>query len=187
MDKKIKRLSSTSQKVLLLLTAGIALGLSRSPKGYFKILGTAVKDWQEINRQELYRAIRRLYKTKLISMRENKDGSETAVITREGRETALTFKIERMSIRRMKRWDHKWRVVLFDVPERFRKGRDALRTSLKRMGFCEYQKSVFVHPFECQNEVDFVIEYFQVRPWVRFLIAESLDNELRLKKHFSLI
>ena len=187
MAKRFRRLGPTSQKILLLLAAGIMLGFSRSPRGYFKILEAATKDWDEINRQELYRAIRRLYQTKLISMKENEDGSETAIITRKGREIVLTFRIEKMSIKPMKRWDRKWRVILFDVPEKYRRGRDALRSALKKMDFLEYQKSVFIHPFECQNEVDFVIEYFQLRSWVRFLVAETLDNELHLKKHFDLV
>lgn len=187
MTKRFKRLSPTKQKILLLLATGIVLGLSRSPKGYFRILESTVKEWDEINRQELYRAIRDLYQTKLVSMKENKDGTETAVITRNGREISLTFQVEKISIKSMKKWDGKWRIVLFDIPEKYRKGRDAIRIALKRMGFCEYQKSVFIHPFECQNEVDFVVEYFQLRPWVRIVVAESLDDELRLKKDFDLI
>lgn len=187
MTKRFKRISPTSQKILLLLMAGVMLGFARSPKGYFKILEAVAKDWDEINRQELYRAIRRLYQTRLISMKENEDGSETAVVTRKGREIALTFEIEKMSIKPMKKWDGKWRIVLFDIPEKYRKMRDALRIVLKRMSFFEYQKSVFIHPFECQDEIDFVVEYFQLRPWVRVAVAESLDDELRLKKHFDLI
>ena len=175
------------QKILLLLAAGVALGLSRSPKGYFKILESAVKNWQDINRLELYRAIHRLYRTKLIRMIKNSDGSETAVISRRGKEVALKFKIDEITIRWMKKWDDKWRIALFDIPEKYRGARDSLRDALKRLGFFEYQKSVFIHPFECFDEIDFVIEYFQVRPWVRFIIAESLDNELHLKKYFKLI
>lgn len=181
-------MSPTTQKIILLLTAGIILGFSRSPRGYFKILEAVAKDWKAINDRELRRAIRRMYQSKMVSFKENKDGSETMIIlTKKGREVALTFDIENLSIKPMKKWDGKWRVVLFDIPEKYRKGRDALRAVLKRMGFYEYQKSVFIHPFECQNEADFAIEYFQLRPWVRIIVAESLDNELHLKKHFDLI
>ena len=62
MDKKIKRLSSTSQKVLLLLTAGIALGLSRSPKGYFKILEDKQKPRFKLNNRLLNENIIKAFK-----------------------------------------------------------------------------------------------------------------------------
>ena len=183
-----RKLSPTTQKILLLLATGVLLGFSGSPRGYFKILEAVAKDWKAINQEELKRAIRRLYKSKMVSMIENSDGSETMIVlTSKGKEKILTFDLDKMVIKPMKKWDHKWRVVLFAVPEKFRKGRDALRTALKKMGFYEYQKSVFAHPFECQNEIDFVVEYFQLKPWVRVMVAESLDNALHLKKHFKLI
>lgn len=183
-----RKLSATKQKILLLLGIGLILGLSRSPRGYFKILDSATKEWQAINRRELYRAIKELYESKMIGLKENRNNTETMVIlTSKGEKLILTFDIDNISIKPPKKWDGKWHIVLFDVPEKYRKGRDALRIALKRMGFYEYQKSVFVHPFECKNEIDFVIEYFQLRPWVRLVIAESLDNELHFKKHFGLI
>ena len=86
----------------------------------------------------------------------------------------------------MKKLDGKWRIVMFDIPEKYRGARNALRNILRQLGFFEYQKSVFAHPFECQNEVDFVIEFFKLRPWVRLAVADNIDNELHLKTHFNL-
>src|SRR3989338_469904 len=87
----------------------------------------------------------------------------------------------------MKRWDKKWRIILFDIPEKHKKARDALARVLKNIGCRQFQKSVFVHPFECRNEIDFVIESFSMRPYVRFIVADSIDNELHLKKYFDLL
>ena len=183
-----RKLSPTTQKIILLLSAGVILGFSTSPARYFKILKAVAQNWKDINEEELKRAIRRLYKSKMISLKENTDGSETMVtITPKGKQKTLTFKIDKLSIKPMKKWDNKWRIVLFDVPEKYSRGRDALRQILKQLGFYEYQKSVFAHPFECQSEIDFVIEYFQLKPWVRFITADSLDNELHLKKYFKFL
>ena len=38
-----------------------------------------------------------------------------------------------------------------------------------------------------KNEVDFVVEYFNIRPHVRIITAIELDNELHLRKIFDLI
>jgi len=175
------------QKILLLLFGGIALGLSGSPKRYFQILDSITKEWKEIDRRMLKRAIKKLYESKLIKEKENPDGTVTLVLTDKGKQKALTYDLGKMEIKKPKQWDKKWRVVLFDIPEKIKKTREAIRIHLKNLGFYEFQKSVFVHPYDCKNEIDYLIEFYDVRKFVRFIIADSLDNELHLKKHFDLL
>ncbi len=67
------------------------------------------------------------------------------------------------------------------------KARDALRERLKNLGFYELQKSVFVFPYECQDEVNFLIEFFNLRKYVRYAVVESIDNDLHLRKIFNLL
>lgn len=181
------RLGPTAEKVLLLLLAGVVLGLSGSPTRYSRVLGAVSREWRRIQRQALYRAIRRLYESKLIDYHEHKDGSIEIVLSREGRRTALRYQLEAMSVKRPKTWDHRWRVVMFDIPEKRKHLRDTLRARLRQLGLLELQKSVFVHPFECRDEIDFLIEFYQARPYVRFLEATHIDNELHLKHKFNLL
>lgn len=182
-----KKWNPTAQKILLLLSGGLALGLSGSPRRYYRIVGAMAREWKAINEGELKENIRKLYRSKFVWAKENKDGTSTLTITKKGKELALVYDIDNLTIKSMKKWDGKWRVLLSDIPEGRRKERDAVRLVLQRAGFLRYQKSVFVHPFECQNEIDFVVEFFNLRPWVRVIVADSLDNELHLKKHFGLI
>ena len=175
-----------AQKTLLLLTAGVALGLTNSPRRQFYIINQVAKEWRLINERALKRAIRRLYESKLIDAKDNDDGTTTIVLTQKGKNKALTYKIDDIEIPKMKKWDGKWRIVVFDVPEKFKKARKALARALKIMNFYPLQKSVFVHPFECENEIDFVVEFFSVRPCVRYILADHIDNELHIKHHFGL-
>ena len=184
---KINRLGPNQQKVLLLLFGGIGLSVARSPNQYFKVFKEVKKEWQKINDRALNNAIRDLYRSKLIKERENPDGSLTMVLTDKGKKKAITFNIDNMEIKKPKKWDKKWRLVLFDIPEKHKPAREALRDALKRLSFHEYQKSVFIHPYECQKEIDFVIEYFDIRPFVRIIISVSLDNELHFRKLFGLV
>lgn len=181
------RLGSTSQKILLLLLGGIALGLSGSPSRYSRVLKSISKDWKALDRQELYRSIRRLYESKLIDYSEHTDGSVEVILNREGRGVALKYKLDEMTIKSPTRWDQKWRVILFDIPENQKSLRDTLRMRLKQLGLLELQKSVFVHPYECRNEIDFVIELYNARRYVRFIEASHIDNELHLKRKFRLL
>lgn len=45
-------------------------------------------------------------------------------------------------------WDKKWRVVIFDIEEKEKRTRNALRQKLVSLGFGELQKSVYVTPLD---------------------------------------
>ena len=178
---------SVQRKIMLLLMGGVALGLSRSPRRYFRILGVIGKEWRAINKDSLHTAIKALYTSRLIDEQIHDDGSVALMLSEEGKRRALRFTLEEMKIKKPKAWDGKWRVIIFDVPERKRKARDALRGHLRQMDFYELQKSVFVHPYPCGDEIDFITELFEMRPYVRQIMAEAIDNELHLKKLFHLL
>ncbi|MEK7629201.1 MAG: hypothetical protein AAB394_01610 [Patescibacteria group bacterium] len=185
--RKLNRLGPVQQKIILLLLGGVGLGLARTSKQYFRVIKGVSKEWKKINKQSLEKAIFNLYKSKLIHEHENLDGSLTMVLTEKGKQKAITFNIDNMQIKKPKVWDKKWQMVLFDIPEKHKKAREALREILKKLGFYEYQKSVLVYPYECRNEIDFVIEYFEIRLWVRLVTVVALDNELHLRKIFNLV
>ena len=185
--RKIGSLGPTSRKAILLLLLGPALILAYSPRKQLGIFQKLAKEWEDIERRALYNAIRSLYKNKIIDMKENRDDTVTITLTASGKKKALTYDIENIKIPAMMRWDKKWRIILFDIPEKYKKARHALAKVLKDIGCYQFQKSVFVHPFECRNEIDFVIEFFSMRPYVRFITADNIDNELDLKKQFGLL
>ena len=178
--------SETKEKIILLLASGVVLGLSRSPRNYFKVLKGAAKEWKEINRNKLVRIVREFYNDRLVDYKEDKDGSVKIILTKEGQKKALKFKLDEMEIKKPVKWDGEWRVVIFDIPERFKKAREALRMKLKDLGFLELQKSVLVLPYECEDEIDFIVEVFLIRPFVRFVRAKSFTNEEQLKIKFGL-
>ena len=181
----MRNISPTKQKILLLLLGGLALGYSYTPKTQWKVLKQISYEWKKINKEKLRKDINQLYQTKLIRRKENSDGSYTIELTEKGRMKSLTYHFEEMKIKG-ENWDGKWRLIVFDIPESKRKGRDALRDKIRKLGFYELQKSVWVYPYECKNEIDFIIEFFGLRKYVRFGILESIDNELHLKKIFNL-
>lgn len=181
-----KELSPTKQKILLLLLSGIALGLTHSPKAYFKIVKDLPRTWKEIDKRKLEQDVKALYKSKLVALKENPDGTFNMVLTDKGKLKTLKYHFAKMKIN-SPYWDKKWRIVIFDIPEKLRKGRDALRDKLKNLGFYELQKSVFVFPYGCENEIEFLIEFLNLRKYVRYGILESIDNNLHLKKIFKLI
>ena len=56
-----------------------------------------------------------------------------------------------------KRWDGRWRIVIFDILEKKRKTREALRKKLLSLGFGMWQRSVYITPHDVQEEIN---QYF---------------------------
>lgn len=185
-DPMSKGLGYTQQKLLLLLAGGVILGLTRSPKQYFRIVRGIRKEWKDLNSRQLHDATYSLFEAGYLKEVEHGDGTVTLMLNEKGRETALRYDLERMSIPRPERWDGKWRIVLFDIPEYKKQAREALREMLYVMNFYQYQKSVFVHPHDCRKELKFLVEHYEVAAHVRLILAESLDNELKVRRHFKL-
>jgi len=185
MTKKKFR-SPLKKKLLLLLQTGLAMGLTPSPKAHGYILKELGKEWKNINYYYLKRIIQEFRYEKLVDWQEKTDGAIKIVLTKKGKEYALEYKIDEIKIKKPSGWDGIWRLVIFDIPERKRRARDALRDKLKELGFRELQKSVFVHPYPCQNEIEFIIEFFDIRPSVCYGELKNLTNEEELKLHFDL-
>ena len=187
MQQMNPRIENLKKKVLLLLLAGLALGLTRSSKKHWWILRQIPKEFEKINRQALERAINSLYDSHLISEKDHRDGTTTLILSENGKQKALRFNIDKMEIKKPEKWDKKWRIVMFDIPEKLKKLRDSLRIHFQEIGLIELQKSVFVHPHPCNDEIEFILELYNARKHVRFVLAEKIDNGLHLKKKFNLI
>ena len=186
-ENKNKRIySPVKRKILLLLQAGIALGISSSPRTQRRVFKVVKREWENIDRQYLYRTIKEFKEDRLVDYHDDENGNTHIVISERGKKRVLDFKIDEMKIERPDKWDKKWRVVFFDVPEKKRWARDAIREKLKELEFHELQKSVFIHPFNCNNEINFIIEYFEVRRYVRTGELINLTNEEELMLHFKL-
>ena len=91
-----------------------------------------------------------------------------------------------MKIKKPKKWNGKWRLVIFDIPMRFTKGREALRYHLKELNFFQFQKSAWIYPYQCEDEIIFIADFFGVGKYVETLTIENILRDEKLKKHFHL-
>ncbi len=179
--------SPTKQKILLLLAGGLVLGLRKhTPGQQIKLAKNLAKDWRQIDRQYLYRCLREFRDNRLISYREDQNGDTEIVLNETGKQKILRFDLDKLKIAKPTRWDGKWRVVIYDVPEKLKVGRETLRAKLKELGFHEWQKSVFVHPYPCRDQIDFVAEVFELRNYIRYAELINPTNEAELKLKFKL-
>lgn len=133
-------------------------------------------------RSRVKKSVTRLERGGFIEPKGGKKG--LFVLTPKGREKAMRYAIERMRIASQKTWDKKWRLIMFDVPEDKKQARRAINLALKRLGCAQYQKSVFITPFPCKKEIDFVGECFGVRNHIRIVVASDVEGSESLKKSF---
>ncbi len=180
------RLGGFQRKLLLLFLGSLSIGLSYNSRRQFLILQQMRREWNRINREVLRRAVKSLYTSKLIDMKDGNNGSVKITLTENGKQRALEYKIDEMVIKTSGVWDRKWRVVVFDIPEKYKRKREAMRQHLERLGFYKLQKSVFVLPYECCDEIEFLIEFYNIRSYVRQIVAEKIDNELHLREIFKI-
>lgn len=122
----------------------------------------------------------------MINFSEKSDGTIQLELIEAGNKRILQYKFEEMSISAPNQWDGLWRIVIFDIPDKKKQAREALRIKLKTLGFYKLQESIFVHPYDCKNEVDFIKEFYNIRPFVKFIIAKDIDDDFKLRKIFLL-
>lgn len=185
--RKAKRIYSPAKmKILLLLQAGVALSFAGTVGKQFKILGELESEWKGIDRQYLYRIVREFYVDRLVSMTDNGDGTTTTILTEKGKKRAVTFNFSGMRVKAPEVWDGLWHIVIFDIPEKYKTARLSLRDKLLSLGFFQCQKSVYIHPFSCEDEVDFISNFFEIGRYVRYGVMKYITNEAELLLRFNL-
>ncbi|MFA5157829.1 MAG: CRISPR-associated endonuclease Cas2 [Patescibacteria group bacterium] len=178
-DNEIVKLTA---KKLLLVVLKLGTPFFRSSSIYRH---SAVSLLGEIDcaQQELENKIRYLKSTGYIkTFSENKE--EYIELTRKGLDRVNKISHERMTIDRQKIWDGKWRIVIYDIPKDKSSERDQLRRFLTRSGFLKIQESVYVFPFPCTEEIEWIVNEFGIKGYVEIFIAIAVVAEDKLIKKF---
>jgi len=128
-----------------------------------------------IGRQAFYNALSRMKKARLIA-----EQNGHFKITEKGKLKILWLK------RPMKEWDGKWRIVIFDIPEKKRDLRNFFRSRLKELGFRFLQESVWISPYNIADKVENLINQSKAGRYVHYLVVEEIDNKNILMKLFHL-
>lgn len=118
---------------------------------------------------------------------EKKNKNIYMFLTKKGEVEAGKYQINEMYIKKAKKWDKKWRLIIFDIPESHRIKRDLFRGKLKELGFYQLQKSVWVYPYSCQKEINLLREFFGLEKRnLMVLKVEKMENDEFLRKLFRL-
>jgi len=113
-------------------------------------------------------------------------GGEKIVLTGRGKKLLNQIYISEISIPKPDEWDGNWHLVAYDIPEIYKKSRNFLRETLIRNEFFQIQKSLWVHPYECAEEMAVICKNLNVLPYVVMMTTGKLPNEEEMVAHFNL-
>ena len=116
----------------------------------------------------------------------NRNGKNFIRLTGKGRKRLEKYQFQDAVIEKPKRWDGKWRIVIFDIKEEKKAVRDLLRRELINLGFVKLQNSVWVYPYDCEEVIIMLKTYFRRGRDILYITAEKIENDSWLKKIFNL-
>ncbi len=89
-------------------------------------------------------------------------------------------------IKKPRHWDKKWRVLIFDIPEKRKGTREKLRSTLSQIGFVRLQDSVWVYPYDCEDLVTLLKADYKIGKDLLYMIVDSIEYDFKIRKSFGL-
>lgn len=127
-------------------------------------------------------AVHRLKKKNLIYA-ERRGSKLVFELTEEGEKEVEKIQ-SRLKNTKPKNWDGKWRIIIFDVPEKLRGKRDLLRRELVGFGFRRLQESVWAYPYPLPQEFRDLWKDADIFKYCVILEADKIENGEVLERFF---
>lgn len=189
-QKIVDTVKSGSKEVAkwLLVTAAISgvLVVAAVAPNMFAAFGKSGLHRRFYKRADAKRSLDNFKRSKLMKLIKKEGNTYYFEITPRAKKKITQFCIEELSITRPEKWDGVWRIIIFDIPRKANSARDAIRKKLNDLGFYHLQMSTFIYPFECEEEINFLKEFYGLGNQVRLIRATYIDDDSDLKQFFQL-
>lgn len=185
-SKKIRRRDNIQKALLTTLLIGGMVVVGAAPRiNILKLLGNKKRNPYRFKHQVNDTLMRLARKGLVVFTVEN--GRKLARITPAGqRVLALEEQKAALQLQKKKRWDKRWRVVIFDIPEYRRGTRDKLRLIMRTSGFYRLQDSVWLYPYDCEDFMALVKADLKIGNAILYMVVEKIENDAKIKVHFAL-
>lgn len=193
-NRKLRKLYPTAKNILKIAGVGAFVGASLVMPGLPRLAkGVSVDwenfldedEWEPYDERRLRRRLKEMYRAKLVRIYQEGD-KLVVTLTKKGRARYLKYRLEDLSIPKPEKWDGKWRIVAYDIPRDMSKGRDAMRETLKRLGFYQLQESIYLYPYPCEDVIDFIKEFYRVGENVTLLTVSDLEESDTYQDYFDI-
>jgi len=113
------------------------------------------------------------------------DGEISYRLTEEGeRWVDLELQVASSFLKKKKRWDGLWRVVIFDIPESRQRIRKELVSLLREVGFLKIQNSVWIFPYDCEELLALIKAEMRIGKEVLYMVVSALESDQVFRTHF---
>lgn len=107
-------------------------------------------------------------------------------LTEKGEEKMREFEARDFKLDTPRKWDGKWRVLIFDIAESRRPMRDKIRNTLSSIGFMRLQDSVWIYPYDCEDLITMFKADMQIGKDLLYMIVDRLENDGPIRDSFRL-
>jgi CRISPR-associated endonuclease Cas2 len=183
--RRERRVGYIQQSILMAIALTGFLAVVAVAPNVIQVLGGVSRKRSARFRHQIKTALSRLAYTGHITF-QKQNGKRYARITEKGKRA---LELERMRARRGKkpgRWDKRYRVIVFDIPERIKNKRNQLRQELMEFGFYCLQDSVWVYPYDCEDLTTLIKAELELGGSVIYMIVEKIENDKYIREHFKL-
>ena len=112
------------------------------------------------------------------------DGERVYKINAKGQKRLDSYTLEINSV--VRRFNGRWYLVTFDIPEKDKGVRNQLILTLKRQGFVNYTKGLWLLPYNPAKLIAGLRKQFDLQKELRMIVASHIDDEAHYKKLFKL-
>ncbi len=179
----------TKETILKIATiTTISVIVASSPFLLNQIVKQYFKDKSIETKRKRAKKLRELQKRKLIEFKELAGGEVKIVLSHNGKQLVRQYKLDDIKIKKPVKWDGYWRVLIYDIPSSQRKASNAFSKKLKDLNLRPLQKSVWIFPYECFPEIEFICTVFEIdmNKYVSYFRTKEIPKEKEFKKFFDL-
>ncbi|MBI2327767.1 hypothetical protein HYU92_05620 [Candidatus Curtissbacteria bacterium] len=182
--------------VLLLLGTGTFLaasiffpGLPMAAKPIIEIVKESQyqkrqKEWAKFNPWRLKQIVKRLQQQKLVEIID-KNGIPAVKITKQGKQKILKYNLDEIELDKTS-WDGKWRIIIYDIFSKKRQERELFRKTLRHMEFFKLQRSVYLTPYPCRDQIEYLRQVLSIPSEVIIITVSGIENEIAYRQYFGL-
>lgn len=185
----VRRDNLTKDTLLALALMGvITIAGGASPYFLHQVVKMYFKDRSEKSKRARAKRLREMERRKLISFRELGRGKVRIELTFQGKQLVRQYELEHMKLKKPDRWDGVWHIVIYDIPTAQKKAGMAFHRKLKDLGLFPLQKSVWVSPYACVPEIEFLAVIFEIDfdRCICHFTTKTVPKEREVKKFFNL-
>jgi len=184
-SKKRRRNNEIQRAILTTLIVGAVVLIAGGALAQGLVRAFMKGDLKKKRPSSISRSLKKLLDDGYVAFRDTAKGKKLE-ITERGKEHLALIEADELIFKKPKKWDKKFRLVIFDIKEERRGDRRRLREFLRKIGFMRLQHSVWVYPYDCEDLITLIKSEFKIGRGILYVIVDSIEFDKPIREHFAL-